>query len=669
MPVIYPYKSTFTRGEITPLLHGRADLEYYQHGLAFCKNWTPLRFGGITKRPGSYFVNGAKNNDKSARLIPFIFSTEQAYQLEFGENYFRVYAEQQPVLSGMMHVEVATPYDEDDLIDLRYVQSGDVLYIVHPNYAPRQVSRLSHTSWAIDLVTFLDGPYLDVNPVAALTVTRSGAGPTSYTLTWSADDGINDGAGFTADDVGRQIRILHPPETEWAIWVITAVTNPTTITATLEQGTSNTTATPDWRLSAWGAYEGWPSRISFYQQRLFYARTLRQPETLWGSRPYFFTDFRPGANDDDGVTFSITGEQVSEINWIKEGAVLAIGTVASTRALGPGETGVLTPSSWSLTPEVDFRTTATPPIRVGGLVLFAGAFGRSFRELIFEQSRQGFVAPDIALLSEHLLADGILEIAYVQEPLGLIYLLMQTGELVSITYDREQGVTGFAPVKLAGDPVVESISAIPGTFSDELWMVCVREIDGGTVRYIEVLQEPFLHKNAAEDAWFLDCASFYVGVAASVFSGMDYLEGETVGIWSEGAYLGTVEIVGGEFTLPDERESTNLIVGLEYEALAITLPFHGDVTGEGDVAHDPMLVNQGMVDVYRTIGLEVGTNEKMYPVEGRDPEDGMDTGPSLRTGVQPLDLGDNWANGGQVVLRSTIPAPALVRSLKVGLDV
>lgn len=89
---VYPIQTNFTRGELSPRLHARVDIEFYKAALKTCTNWTVLKQGGLRKRPGFRFVKEVKDSTKRARLIPFVFSTEQAYVIELGEGYARYYA-------------------------------------------------------------------------------------------------------------------------------------------------------------------------------------------------------------------------------------------------------------------------------------------------------------------------------------------------------------------------------------------------------------------------------------------------------------------------------------------------------------------------------------------------------------------------------------------------
>jgi len=171
MTALYPVQDVFTRGEISPRLHSRASLDLYRAALAKCENFVTLPHGGIRARGGTYFVGEVKNSTKKTRGIPFIFSSEQAYCLEFGDQYIRVYAYGARVGT----VEIASPYLEADLFELAYVQSADQMWITHRDYPPKVLTRTAHTVWTLDDFEFRDGPYDDIND-SATTLTPSDTG-------------------------------------------------------------------------------------------------------------------------------------------------------------------------------------------------------------------------------------------------------------------------------------------------------------------------------------------------------------------------------------------------------------------------------------------------------------------------------------------------------------
>ena len=60
-------------------------------------------------------------------------------------------------------VEVVTPYTTSNLDDLFITQSADVIFIAHPDHAPRELKRTGDTTWTISALSLKDGPYLPVN--------------------------------------------------------------------------------------------------------------------------------------------------------------------------------------------------------------------------------------------------------------------------------------------------------------------------------------------------------------------------------------------------------------------------------------------------------------------------------------------------------------------------
>ena len=194
MPRVRNIQTNFTAGEISPRVFGRVDLARYSNGAEEVENFLVMVQGAVTRRPGTYYAGNVKTAAERVRLVTFEVSTIAAYVLEFGNGYVRFWRNRGPVLDAGVPVEVATPYATADLRQLRFTQSADILFICHPDYAPRRLSRVSETSWTLDLVPFVNGPYAAEN---TSTVTLTASIPRgAATITASA-------ATFSASDVGR----------------------------------------------------------------------------------------------------------------------------------------------------------------------------------------------------------------------------------------------------------------------------------------------------------------------------------------------------------------------------------------------------------------------------------------------------------------------------------
>lgn len=178
-----PIQLNFTRGELTPFLHARIDLDHYKAGMKTMRNWVPLRYGGMTRVPGSLFYGETKTSAKRARFIPFQFNRAQRYAIEVGDLYFRFWIPAGRIESPPgTPVEVTTPYLEADLKYLQVRQSGDLVFITCRGYWPRVLTRNSETSWSLALYVPIDGPYGETNTTST-TLTPASTGSITPAMT------------------------------------------------------------------------------------------------------------------------------------------------------------------------------------------------------------------------------------------------------------------------------------------------------------------------------------------------------------------------------------------------------------------------------------------------------------------------------------------------------
>ena len=215
-------------GELSPSLYARTDLTKYTTGLRTCRNFILLRHGGAANRPGTVFLSEIKTSTSTARLAKFVYNDAQTYVLEFTDRALRFYqlggqvvtsgvsawatttvytvnglvtqsgvtyycivahtsgATTQPgigaswatywyALTGAVY-EIPTPYAQADLPTLQWVQSADVVTIVHPSYAPRELRRTGNTAWSLTPIVFNPA----IGGVSNVIATGGGAGVVTY---------------------------------------------------------------------------------------------------------------------------------------------------------------------------------------------------------------------------------------------------------------------------------------------------------------------------------------------------------------------------------------------------------------------------------------------------------------------------------------------------------
>jgi len=438
--------TNFTGGELSPRLDGRNDLAKYSSGCKTLQNMVVYPHGSSARRPGTSFVAEVKTSSAKTRLIPFEFSTEQTYILEFGNQYIRFYKDSGAILEsnktitgitkanpgvvtstahgfsngdtvvisgvvGMTQVNgkrfkvanvaantfelqdidgnnvntssyttyssggvanrvytLTTTYLTADLFQIKYAQSADVMYLCHPDYSVKKLSRTGHTSWTITEVDFTDGPYLDDNITTTTFGMSSHTVGTGRTLTASAVTGINNDTGFQSTDVGRLFTFRD------GYGEITAITSTTVATVTVIKDMGSSSTTTDWALGAFSDTTGYPSCVSFYEQRLVFAGTEAQPQTLYFSKSGDYENMHENRGgtiaDDDAIIYTIASNQVNAIRFLSATRTLIVGTVGGEFSVsGGGTDDPITPTNILIKKQSNHGCANTDAIPVGNVTL------------------------------------------------------------------------------------------------------------------------------------------------------------------------------------------------------------------------------------------------------------------------------------------------------------
>lgn len=504
--------------------------------------------------------------------------------------------------------------------------------------------------------------------IADFAVQGAGADAQSVTLTATSTLGINGGAGFAATDVGRHIRVFSE-DAYWHWAVITGWTSTTVVTISLQSPPfPSTSRSGTWRLGAFSATTGYPAFVAFYQDRKFFGCTGAQPGTVWGSRTGSYSDFSTSipSQDDDAVTLSLPE---GRIRWLAELETLVIGTDSAVRSLGPADRSKgFSASNFAFGKPYYAGTDVKRPVRCGDTLLASGNFGKSLREVQTAEGMPGYVAPDISVLSEHLLKAGLVWLAYAQSPGGLVWGGLADGTLVSVTYEREQETFAFAPHALApsaaGAAFVEWGCVIPGSGRHELWLMVWRD---GIGRTIERMAQDFRYL-PAEDAYLVDCGLTYdpfPAVPATTVSGWDHLEGQTVAILADGAYEEPAVVTSGDVTLASGEAAETIHAGLEYRSWGRTLRI-SEGSPDGTALGRKKIVRGVIIDVLETLICRVRSylSANWERVNLRSFADPLGTVQPLATGASKAATDSSWENsGGQIEFESVGATPLTIRAI------
>ncbi len=653
--------TNFTAGELSPRLDGRNDLSKYPAGCKTLENIVVYPHGAAARRPGTQFIAEVKTSSAKTRLIPFEFSTTQTYILEFGNQYMRVYKDKGQVLSGGSAFEISTPYLTAELFDIKFAQSADVMYLCHPNHPVKKLSRTGHTSWTLTSVDFQNGPFMDHNiSTTTLTPSHTSVG-SSGNLTLSSTTGVNDDQGWLSTDVDR---LVHFKDGHYKI---TSVTSNLIAVATSIVAPSSGSADTDFALGSFSDTTGHPSCVTFFEQRLVFAATLSQPQTIFFSKSGDYENmddnYHGTVADDDAIIYTIASNQVNAIRFMTATRTLIIGTAGGEFAVSGGGTDIaITPTNILIKKQSNNGAANVDALAVGNATLFLQRAKRKLRELAYNFDVDGYVAPDLTILAEHISEGGFKQLSYQQEPNQIIWCVRNDGQLVGLTYQREQQVVAWHRHIFGGSAVCESVATIPTDDSEyQTWVINKRTIDGSTKRYVEYLHNYDFNETDDTSFNFLDSQLEYDGSPATTISGLDHLEGEEVSILADGATHPNKTVSSGEITL--DRSASKVKVGLPYTSLLQTMRIDAGAQN-GTSQSKTKRIYEITARLYESIGIEVGPDlNNMERIPFRSSADAMDSGITVFTGDKDIEFRGNYETDGFIFVRQTQPLPLTILSL------
>lgn len=719
-----PIYTQLNAGELSPYLEGRVDVGKYPNGLQRCENFIPLIQGPAVRRAGTRNVSAIKTQSQRSWLIPFVFSATDGWILEFGNQYIRFYTNRGQVQSGGSAYEIVSPYlladltDADGTFRINFVQSADVVYLVHPSYKPRKLSRFAPTNWTITEVDTEAGPFQDVNSDKAVTVYASAttgaitltastskflsshigtlffmeSNPSIVISPWEAGKAISAGelrrsdgnvyqavnaattSGIkpthtegTRSDGGVQWTYLHSGYGWARITSIVSgtVANATVVSTIPSAAVSVGNATYKWAFAAWGLHAGgYPSHCTFFRERLVFARGDRIWLSCSGDYENFAKKDADTVTADRAISAQLSSDQVSSVQWLAPSNGLIIGTTGPEFVLSEITTSEpLGPNNVKASPQSAFGSKNIPAIRVGAAVLFVQRSGRKVREIKYDINADAYISIDDTILANHITKTGIVATAFAAEPDSVLWCARTDGLLLGFTFNREQDVLGWHRHPIGGDGIVESLASIPSPDAtrDELWMIVRRTINGSTVRYIEYLEAPYAEGDDVADAFYVDSGATYSGVATTTITGLDYLEGETVDVLANGATHPQAIVTGGQIAL--QRSSTKVQVGLPCPALLQTMRIEAgaaDGTAQGKVKR----ITRATIRFLYTLGGKAGKDEATADrIEFRTGSDRMDSAPPIFSGDKEVPWPAGYETEGRIMIIQDQPLPMTVAAI------
>ncbi|RMD00066.1 hypothetical protein EAY64_05570 [Aquitalea palustris] len=527
------FDRSFAAGEITPEMYGRLDLTKEQTGLATCRNAIVLPHGPVANRPGTEFVSEIKSSANPARLIPFTYSITQTMAIEVGAGYFRFHSQAGTLMNGGVPYEVANSYAQADIANIHYVQSADVLTLVHPNYPIAELRRLGATNWTLTNPSFAIPTYCPTGATATVTSPHTSSwNPVNYqycVTTVQTGDLQESIASNVTTAISNDLTLLGNYNT--ITWTLPTGVTPirfnvyklvnglwgyigqaaATATSFIDNNiTPNASQTPPIMDSGFNdAVGNYPAAVSYYQQRRCFGGTNNAPQNVWMTMSGTESNltYTLPVTASNRVAFRIAAREASAIRHLVPVANLIMLTASCEWRVSSTDGSALWASNLSVQPQSYIGANNVTPIVVGNTVLFSQARGGRIREMAYNWQAQAYLTNDISVLAPHLFDyNQVLDMCFSRAPYPILWAVSTNGNLLGMTYVPEQQVAAWHRHDFGGN--VEAVCCITeqpaGTLASEdmLYLIVNRVINGVTRRFIERMHTRYF--NTPSDAFFVD---------------------------------------------------------------------------------------------------------------------------------------------------------------------
>lgn len=657
---------------------------------------------------------------------------------------------------------IPAPYTVNDLYNIRYDQSGDIVFLACKTFLQRKVERRSTRSWSISWYLSDNGPYLPQNAtettIAAsatsgnVTLTASRAifnsghvgclfavqsvgqaasanlaaqntftstiqvtgvgearrfaitisGTWAGTITLQRSIGVTgnwvdvstytSGVTTTYDDAldnqtvfyqigfktgqytsGTAVTALnYPLGSITGVGRVTGFTDSTHVSAEVTVEFGNTTASKLWSQGSWSTDSGFPTAVTFYEGRLWWAGQ----NGIFASASDDFFNFNPNTVGDAGpINHTIGSGPVDNINWLlplQRMIVGAEGAEHSIRATSFDE--VLTPTNFNIKQASSLGSAGATAVRVDSRGLFIQRGGSRVFELAFDANVGDYASTEASIFCPEVGVPSLLHAAVQRLPDTRVHFVRSDGVVSLLVYNPIETVICWVNIS-SPNGFIEDVVVLPGSQEDAVYYSVRRVINGSTVRYLEKFaletEARGGNTNKTSDAFIK-----YVGAATTTITGLNHLEGQTVCVWGNGTDMGLKTVVGGQITTLSQAV-TEAYVGLPYTAqwqstkLSYVSPYA--IMGTQSFLGQPRRISQvGFVLAYAysqalMFGPDFNTLDSMPGIEDdNDVADAQVTNASYDERL--IEFPGTWGNDSRLCLQAASPRPVTVLAAMIAYE-
>jgi len=677
-------QNSFQFGEISDNTVMRTDSPIYAASAQSLENMIVLPEGAVKKRQGTKYIYKNTTTNKKLNLVPFIFDDNEEYLIGIGEDRvtcWRLMAD--GTLSLLSYITTDTnngalPFDEDYLHQYNTAQYGDVMFICHPLFAPRMLTRTSLTTFELSVFSFdtdYSGnftyqPYsrFQSSNMTIVSTQIETPHPQFTTLTTSLPYFDTTGAHLNVklriggnevkitnvlnnrnvqaeilDRLEIRLSVLNPLRTangsdkievthinhglqvSSAIEVSEAVAvgginansinGSRTISEIIDDNTykfqaastanesedgggyvklASKAETFNFVEQSFSAVRGYPAAVTFHENRLCFAGTIAEPDTIWMSKIGNFFNFDLGdANDTDSINLVAATGDVNEIRYMKSNRDLQIFTLSDELYVPTFLNQAITPTNAQIRKQTPYGTEFVMPTPIDGATLFVERGGRSIREYIYSDSEDAYISTAVSTVATHLINDPV-DIAVVHSGFNTqesyAAFVMSNGDIALFSSNRAEKRAAWTKVTTSGNFLATA------SIGSRLF-VYGENLDGNYVlsEFVDNIGlDNYIYKPYGSG--LLSLSGLYVSGTVDVI-GYD---------GTNKVYLGEFTVSSGDIDVTAHSSYTHFYVGKKFTSKVITNPID-TVAGNGPATGDIRGVASVVVNVKDSSSLKINS--------------------------------------------------------------
>lgn len=501
--------------------------------------------------------------------------------------------------------ELPSPYADDDVFEVRYTQNADIMTLTAPGYAIRELRRYGASKWELRsptvgaLVPPPGTPTVAVTPGTGTAYNKDAF----YKVTAVSEDGTSESLDGGASLAASNDLTLSGAKNVIS-WTASSLASPSYriykamndvdrlygfLGETVALSFTDDNIAPDYShnppstvTDITTAAGDRPTATCYFEQRRVFGGTDNKPQGVYATRSGTETDLTTSkpSNSGDALIFGVQATQQNRImHLVPLSDLLAFTEGAIFRIFS--DQGPLLPDTTRQKPQVSKGSNRVTPALTGTACLYAETTGKRLREIEYSWQAQSFVSNDRSIMAPHLFVRYTIDdMTYVSSPDSLWWGVRSDGKLLSMAYVPEHEVFGLSQHDTQG--YFESVCTITENNEDAFYLVVNRIIEGVDTRCIERMASRIFIDQ--EDAFHVDCGLIYDGAPATVFNGLDHLNGYAVSVLADGIVVEGITVSGGSITL--DTAASVVHVGLPYSARVQLLPLSLDsapAAGQGTV--------------------------------------------------------------------------------------